>query len=163
MRHLCTGHVNEYIATVKDCLRATLQEAQVQSTAATQRQKQYYDLENWCTVGLKPGDPILVKADAFQGKRKIKDRWEDKPHEVVHQIMTDIPLYKVKDQQGHLRTLHCNWLPPHSIRSWCSLMCGCPPSMGHGCTSPTPVKPTPEGSDNKTMPQEDNGLVITQH
>ena len=40
---------------------------------------------------MKPGDLILVIADAFQGKRKIKDRWEDKPHEVVHQIATDIP------------------------------------------------------------------------
>ena len=28
---------------------------------------------------------------------------------------------------------------------------------------PNPVKPTPGGSDSKTMPQEDNGLVITQH
>ena len=49
-------------------------------------------------IGLKPGDLVLVKADAFQGKRKIKDRWEDKPHEVVHQIVTDIPSYEVKDQ-----------------------------------------------------------------
>ena len=28
-------------------------------------------------VNLKPGDLILVKADAFKGKRKIKDRWEE--------------------------------------------------------------------------------------
>ena len=31
------------------------------------------------------------------------------------------------------------------------------------CTSPTPVKPTPWGSDSKTTPQEDDGLAITQH
>ena len=37
-------------------------------------------------MDLKPGDLVLVKADAFQGKRKIKDKWEDKPHKVVHQI-----------------------------------------------------------------------------
>ena len=51
-------------------------------------------------IGLKPGDLVLVKADAFQGKRKIKERWEDKPHEMVHQIATDIPSYEVMDQQG---------------------------------------------------------------
>ena len=35
-------------------------------------------------MDLKPGN-VLVKADTFQGKRKIKDRWEDKPHDVVCQ------------------------------------------------------------------------------
>ena len=52
-------------------------------------------------IGLKPGNLVLVKADAFQGKKKIKDRWEDKPHEVVHQIMADVSSYEVKDQHGH--------------------------------------------------------------
>ena len=33
-------------------------------------------------MDLKPGDLVLVRADAFKGKRKIKDRWEDKPKEV---------------------------------------------------------------------------------
>ena len=49
-------------------------------------------------MDLKPGDLVLVKANAFQGKRKIKDRWKDKPHEVVHQTATDTPSYKVMDQ-----------------------------------------------------------------
>ena len=77
--------------------------------AEAQQQKQYYKRKIGA-VGLKPGNLILVKADAFQGKRRIKDRWEDKPHAVVHQIMIDIPLYEVKDQQGHSYTLHCNQL-----------------------------------------------------
>ena len=38
-------------------------------------------------VNLKPGDLVLVKADAFKGKRKIKDRWEEETWEAVHQIM----------------------------------------------------------------------------
>ena len=92
--------MNEYIATVWEQLRATFKEAQTQSAAEAQRQKWYY---NWKigAVGLKHGDLVLVKADAFKGKRKIMDKWEDKPHEVVHQIMTDIPLYEVKDQHIH--------------------------------------------------------------
>ena len=75
--------------------------------AEAQRQKQHY---NWKigAVGLKPGDLILVKADAFQGKRKVKDRWEDKLYEVVHQVMTDVPSYEVKDQHGNSCVLHCN-------------------------------------------------------
>ena len=89
-------HVDEYIATAWDWLRAALQEAQAQSMAEAQRQKQYYDWKIGA-IGLKPGNLILVKADTFKGKRKIKDRWEDKPHKVVCQITTDVPSYEVND------------------------------------------------------------------
>ena len=94
-RGTSTKCVNEYVATVRHHLKTTLQEAQAQSMAEDQRQKWCY---NWKigTIGLKPGNLILVKADNFQGKRKIKDRWEDKPHEIVCQIATDIPLNEVK-------------------------------------------------------------------
>ena len=59
-------------------------------------------------MDLKPGDLVLVKAGAFQGKRKIKERWEDEPHEVVHQIMTDISSYEVVDLCRQSCILHCN-------------------------------------------------------
>ena len=54
-------------------------------------------------MDLKPGDLVLVKADAFKGKRKIRDRWEEETCEVVHQIATDVPSYEVMDQctEGH--------------------------------------------------------------
>ena len=57
-------------------------------------------------VNLKSGDLVLVKADAFKGKRKIMDRWEDDTCEVVHQFVTDIPSYKVMDQCGRSCILH---------------------------------------------------------
>ena len=154
-----TRHVDKYVATVRDHLMATFQEAQAQSMAEAQRQKWYY---NWKigAIGLKPGDLILIKADAFQGKRKFKDRWEDKPHEVVHQNVTDIPSYEVKDQQGHSCTLHCNWLLLIASEGGAPLCMGVQ-QVWDGCTSSIPIKPTPEGSDSETTPQEDNGLVIT--
>ena len=111
---------------------------------------------------MKPSDLILVKADAFQRKRKIKDRWEDKPHKVVHQIMTDIPSYEMKDQHGHSHILHCNRLLLIASEAGVPLCMGvC--QVWDWCTSPTPVKPIPRGSDSKTMPQEDDALVIIQH
>ena len=82
-RSISAKCVDKYIATVQDHLKATLQEAHTQSMAEGQRQKWYYN-QKISTVGLKPGNLVLVKADAFQGKQKIMDRWEDKPHEVVH-------------------------------------------------------------------------------
>ena len=57
-------------------------------------------------VNLKPGDLILVKADAFKGRRKIKDRWEEDTWQVVHQIMTDVPSYVVTNQNGKSQVLH---------------------------------------------------------
>ena len=99
-------HVDEYVATVWDWLRATLQEAQIQSTAEAQQHKCYYDWKIGA-MDLKPGDLVLVKADTFQRKRKIKDWWEDKSHEVVHLIATDIPSYEVMDQHRQSHILHC--------------------------------------------------------
>ena len=87
--------MDKYVTTVQDHLRATLQEAKAQSMAEARRQKLYYH-QKIGAIGLKAGNLILIKADAFQGKRKMKDRWEDKPHEVVHKIMTDVPSYEVK-------------------------------------------------------------------
>ena len=59
---------------------------------------------------LKPGDMVLVKADAFKGKRKIKNMWKDEACEVVHQIATDMPSYKVTYQCGQSHILHQNQL-----------------------------------------------------
>ena len=105
MRGTSTMCVYEYMATVHAQLRAALWEAQAQSTAEAQKQKQYYN-QKIGTVELKPGDLVLVKADAFKGKRKIKDRWEDEACEVVHQIMTDISSYEVTDQCRQSHILH---------------------------------------------------------
>ena len=52
------------------------------------------------TVNLKPGDLVLVKVDAWKGKRKIKDRWEEETWEVVHQIVADISSYEMTNQHG---------------------------------------------------------------
>ena len=51
-------------------------------------------------MNLKPGDLVLVKADACKGKRKIKDRWEEETWEVSWEIMTDVPSYEVTNQHG---------------------------------------------------------------
>ena len=106
-REASVRHVDKYIASIWDRLRTTLQEAQAQSMAEACQQKWYYDRKIGA-VNLKPGNLVLVKADAFKGKRKIKDRWEEEAWEVVHQIATDIPSYKVMNQHGKSQVLHQN-------------------------------------------------------
>ena len=54
-------------------------------------------------MNLKPGDLVLVKVDAWKGKKKIRDRWDEETWEVSWQIMTDVPSYEVTtntDGQG---------------------------------------------------------------
>ena len=91
--------MNVYVASVQDRMRTALWEVQAQSMAEAHRQKWYYNRKIG-TVNLKPSDLVLVKADAWKGKRRIKDRWEEETWEVVHQIMTDVPSYEVMNQHG---------------------------------------------------------------
>ena len=128
--------------------------------AEAQWQKWYYD-QKIGTVDLKPGDLVLVKADAFKGKRNINDRWEDKPHEVVCQITMDISLYEVTNQHRQSHILHCNQLLLIVSETGIPLCVGVCHAQQR-CTSPTPVKPTPKESESEIMPWVDSGLVTTQ-
>ena len=99
MREASTRKVDTYVASVRDQLRSTLREVQAQLTAEACRQKCYYNRKIGA-VNLKPGDPVLVKADAWKGKRKIKDRWDEETWEVSWQIAADVPSYEVMNQHG---------------------------------------------------------------
>ena len=80
-------------------------------------------------MNLKPGDLVLVKANAFKGKRKIRDRWEEETCEVVCQIVTEIASYKVTDNvDGQTSFTETDFF--HCIRGWCSLVYRCPSCMG---------------------------------
>ena len=99
MREASASSVDMYVASVRDRLRSTLWEAQAQSTTEACPQKWYYDRKIG-TVNLKPGDLVLVKVDAWKGKRKIKDRWEEETWKVVQEITADVPSYEVTNQHG---------------------------------------------------------------
>ena len=154
-----TRKMDTYVASVRDQLRSALREAQAQSTAEAHQQKQYYDRKVG-TVNLKPGNLVLVKVDAWKGKRKIKDMWDEETWKVSQQIMTDVPSYEVTNQHGWSRVLHRNWLL--LIMS----EVGVPLCMGNchiqdRCTSPTPCKTTSLGGE-EMMPQEQNGKAVTR-
>ena len=42
-----------------------------------------------------PGDVVLLKLDAFQGKRKVKDWWSKAEYMVIHQVADGMPVYEV--------------------------------------------------------------------
>ena len=160
MREASARKVDTYVASVRDRLRSALREAQAQSTAEACQQKWYYNRKIG-TVNLKHGSLVLVKVDAWKGKRKIKDRWDEETWEVSWQIMADMPSYKVMNQHGRSRVLHRNQLLLVASEV------GVPLCMGNHhtqdrCTSPTPCKTTSLGGDEKMMPQEQDGKVVTQ-
>ena len=51
---------------------------------------------------------MLKKADAFQGKRKVKDRWSEVEYEVICQVANGVPSYEIKDPSGNLQVAHRN-------------------------------------------------------
>ena len=53
---------------------------------------------------------MLKKADAFQGKRKVKDRWSEVEYEVIRQVANGVPSYEIKDPSGNLQVAHRNRL-----------------------------------------------------
>ena len=122
--------------------------------------KQYYN-RKISAVNLKPGDLVLVKADAFKGKKKkIKDRWEEDTWEVVHQIMIDIPSYEVTDQHGRSYILHRNWLLLITSEIGIPLCIGIHHAWDR-CTNPTSCKPTSTGGETEMTPLENIGSAVT--
>ena len=61
------------------------------------------------TAQLVPGDVVLMKDDAYQGKQKVKDQWSETEYVVVHQVADGVPTYEVKDEAGNIKTVHHNW------------------------------------------------------
>ena len=159
MREASTRSVDMYMASVRDRLRSTLQEAQAQLTAEACQQKWYYDRKIG-TVNLKPGDLVLVKADAWKGKRKIKERLEEETWEVTCQITADIPSYEVMNQYRWSWVLHQNQLLLVISEAGVPLCIGSHHTQDR-CTSPTSCKTTSIGGYEKRTPKEKNCKVVT--
>ena len=94
--------VPAYVEEVLVHFKEAYTEAQHQSNSKADRQKHNYDRAT-STVQLMLGDTVLKKADAFQGKRKVKDRWSEVEYEVICQVANGVPSYEIKDPSGNLQ------------------------------------------------------------
>ena len=103
-------HVNHYVTDLHEWLCEAFKEAQVQPLSEVERQRWYYDCKA-NAISLEPGNLVLAKADAYKGKRKVKDQWEEELYEVECRIAEGIPSYLMKSQQTKCSwVLHWNWL-----------------------------------------------------
>ena len=158
-REASARNVDVYVASVRDKLRSALQEAQAQLTAEACQWKWYYDRKIGA-MNLKPGDLVLVKADAWKGKRKIKDRWDEETWEVSWQIAADVNSYKVTNQHGWSQVLYQIQLLLIASEVGVTLCMGNHHTWDR-CASPTPCKTTSLGGDEERMPKEKHGKAVT--
>ena len=105
----CSCCVPKYVDEIRCYFKEAYTEAHVQTNLEADRQKRNYDRET-STVQLVPEDTVLLKQDAFQGKRKMKDRWGNEEYKVVCQVAPDMPMYKVHNRSGNARVIHQNRL-----------------------------------------------------
>ena len=152
-----TKHVDMYIPSIWDRLRTTLWETQALSMAEAHRHKSYYNRKIGA-VNLKSGDLVLVKADAWKGKRKIRDRWEEETWEVVHQIAADIPSYEVTNQ--HEPSTKTDFFSSHQRLAF---PCVWAASIHRtGVLAPPYARLPLWEVEKKRMPQEENRKAVTQ-
>ena len=112
-------------------------------------------------MNLKPGNLVLMKEDTVKGKRKIKDRWDEDTWELVCQITTNIPSYKVTNQHRKSCILHQNQLLLIALEVDVPLCMGIHHAWNR-CSNPTLCKTTSIGGETKLMSQENNGKAVTQ-
>ena len=104
--------VDYYIAELCEWLWEAFKKVQEQSTAEAKGQNWYF-VRKANDILLEPGDQVLAKADAYKGKMKVKDWWEEEPYEVVHQVAEGrSPCLMKNEQMGCSWVLHQNWLFP---------------------------------------------------
>ena len=101
----CSHDIPAYVMEVQRCFKETYTEAHLQTNCKAEKQKCYYDRAT-STVQLVPGDVVLLKKGAYQGKQKVKDWWSETEYVVVCQVTDGVPAYEVKDEVGNIKTVH---------------------------------------------------------
>ena len=105
----------KYIENLKEKLKVSFELAASNIKSAQARQKRAYDNRTKGTY-IHVGDRVLVKVVSFDGRHKLADRWEEIKYAVIEQPNPEIPVYKVRKENGEgpVRTLHRNLLYPIS-------------------------------------------------
>ncbi|MCG7878261.1 MAG: DDE-type integrase/transposase/recombinase [Candidatus Thiodiazotropha taylori] len=99
----------DYVSDLKDKITFAFEKVQTNADKSRDKQKKHYDLKARAAK-LSVGDRVLVKVLAHEGKHKLADKWTTDVYVVTSQPNTDIPVYKVKKENGDgsERTLHRN-------------------------------------------------------
>ena len=91
----CSCCMPAYVTEVRRHFKEAYTEAHLQTNCEAEKQKHYYD-QATSTAQLVPGNIVLMKNDAYQGKQMVKDQWSETGYGVVCQVADGIPAYEVK-------------------------------------------------------------------
>ena len=154
--------VDHYITELCEWLPEAFKEAQMQFTSEVERQK-WYDDRKAKSISLEPDDWVLAKANAYMGRRKVKDQLEEEPYEVEHQVAEGVPSYLVKNQwTGHPWVCHQYWLFLITLTEG-TLLCTVVNAKWARCTNTALEEQTPERSETEESPQSANCSLLAQH
>lgn len=103
----------DYIEKLKERLEFAYKLASTFSVKQKRRYKRYYDRKARESV-LEPGDLVLVRKLAFEGKHKLADRWESDIYHIVSRPNADLPVYEIQCEKGKTRIVHRNLLLPYA-------------------------------------------------
>lgn len=100
---------SDYVQDLQDCLKYACAQADESSREAKEQQKKHYD-RKVRRHAFVPGDRVLVKVCAVEGRQKLGDRWESKPY-VVLKKQPGVPVYLIRSEYGEKeRVVHRNLL-----------------------------------------------------
>ena len=105
----CPRRVPAYVEEVQKCFKEGHIEALHQSNNKGDRQRRNYD-KFISTVQLMLGDVVWMKANVFQGKRKMECQWDEVEYEIACQVANGSPSYEMKDLSGKVKMPHRNRL-----------------------------------------------------
>lgn len=105
--------VSKYAKDLRERLKSAYEKAQVSIQKSQEKQKQNYD-KRVRGANIQPGDHVLVKLVAFDGRHKLTDKWSEDVYVVTRQPNEGIPVYEVEPENkpGKKRVLHRNLLLP---------------------------------------------------
>ena len=103
------------VKSVRHNLEAAYKAVNEAMKQARTRQKKNYD-KKVRGSSINVGDYVLVKNVGIKGKHKLADKWKTELHIVVDQPNKDIPVFKVRPEDGTKeRMLHRNMLLPLTL------------------------------------------------
>ena len=95
-----------FVSRLRDQLSDAYHRVSEAASKARDRQKSAYDRKSKDDP-FHPGDRVLVRRLAFQGRHKLADRWEEHPYVVLRRVNDCV--YTIKcEATGAERTLHRN-------------------------------------------------------
>ncbi|KAK3104940.1 hypothetical protein FSP39_013542 [Pinctada imbricata] len=151
-------NTTKYIEDLKSRMKYAYDIAQKNTQKNQQKHKKNYDIKVNAS-SLEVGDRVLVRIVKFDGRHKLMNRWEEDVYLITAKPNPDVPVYKVKKENGSgkVRTLHRNLLLPVGSRALDDDNLRVEEQKEE---EPKPTRPTPKPRKSLLTKEDTNPKVI---